>query len=211
MFQPGEVRRADVEHFALLHKDFHRLPDLVEWRAAVDVVHLIEVDVVGLQSTQRSFARVPDVPRRQERVVGPVAHRAVELGGDDHLLAPAATLRKPSADDLLGESLALLPAVDVGGVEEVETGVECRVHDRVRRRLVGLRTEVHGAEAEAADRQPGASEVRVFHDGESGASEVLASGSRRAKCQSRPRITRMTSADENPRRCSAPATRMRAR
>jgi hypothetical protein len=31
---------------------FHRLPDLVPRRRPVDVVHLVEVDVVGLESTE---------------------------------------------------------------------------------------------------------------------------------------------------------------
>src|SRR5829696_40579 len=42
----GEVAAAHVEHFALLYEDVHRLPDLVPRRVAVDVMHLVEVDVV---------------------------------------------------------------------------------------------------------------------------------------------------------------------
>ena len=53
-------------------------------------------------------------------VVGPVAHVAVDLGRQHDLLAPPAALREPAADDLLGDAFALLPAVDVGGVEEVD-------------------------------------------------------------------------------------------
>src|ERR1700683_2018684 len=161
-------------------------------------MHLVEVDVVGLESPQRAFARVADVPGRKKGVVGPVAHRSVDLCGDDHLLAAAPTLREPSADDLLGDALAFLPSVDVGGVEEVEAGIERRVHDLVRCRLVGLRTEVHGAEAQTADGQTGTTEMRVFHAPESDS-------------QLNPRITREITEEENPRRCSAPATRMYAR
>ena len=102
----GEVRRAHVDHLALLHQDLHRLPDLVEGRAPVDVVHLVEVDVVGLQAPQRPLAGAADVARREERVVGPVAHRAVQLGRDDDLVAPAAALGEPPSDDLLGDALA---------------------------------------------------------------------------------------------------------
>ena len=128
------------------------------------MVHLVEVDVVGLQASQRALAGADDVARREERVVGPVAHRPVELGGDDHLLAAPATLREPAADDLLGPPLPLLPAVDVGGVEEVDALLEGAVHDGVRNVLLGrLGAEVHGAEAEAADGEAGAAQVRVFH------------------------------------------------
>ena len=54
----GEVARADVEDLPLLHQQLHRLPDLVPPRVAVDVVHLIEVDVIGLEPLERRLARV---------------------------------------------------------------------------------------------------------------------------------------------------------
>jgi hypothetical protein len=95
------------------------------------VVHLVQVNMVGLQAPERAFALAPDRQRGQERLVGPVAHAAVELGGDHRLLPAAAAFREPPADDLLGDALTGLPAVDVGGVEEVKPGVMCRVHDRV--------------------------------------------------------------------------------
>ena len=127
----GEVRRADVEDLALLAQDLHRLPDLVPRRGPVDVVHLVEVDVVGLQPPQRRVAGPADVQRGELRVVGPVAHVAVELGREDRTLAPSAALGEPAPDDLLGDALALLPAVDVRGVEEVDAVLVRAVHDRV--------------------------------------------------------------------------------
>src|ERR1039457_5279665 len=148
---------------SLLDQHLHRLPDLVERCAPVDVVHLIEVDVIGLQAPEGSLACVADVARREERVIGPVAHRAVELGRDHHLLATPSTLSEPAADDLFGDALALLPAVDVGGVEEVEARVQRSVHDLVGCRFVGLGAEVHGAEAEATDGESGTAEVCVLH------------------------------------------------
>src|SRR5262249_49946230 len=44
-----EVAASDVEHLALLDEELHRLPDLVPRRIAVDVVHLVKVDAIGLQ------------------------------------------------------------------------------------------------------------------------------------------------------------------
>jgi len=49
---PGEVRRPEVQHLSLLPQDTERLPDLVPRRVPVDVVHLVQVDVVGLQAPQ---------------------------------------------------------------------------------------------------------------------------------------------------------------
>ena len=125
----GKVGRADVEHLALLDEHFHRLPDLLPGCQAVDVVHLVQVNVVGLQALERPFAGLADVQRRKFAMVRPVAHAPVDLGGDDDLLAPPAALGEPAPDDLLGDTLAGLPAVDIGGVEEVDAQFEGLVHD----------------------------------------------------------------------------------
>jgi len=79
-------------------------------------------------AAERSLARADDVERGQERVVGPIAHRAVQLGGDHHLLAALATLREPSTDDLFGPPLPLLPPVHVGCVEVVDAELDGAGH-----------------------------------------------------------------------------------
>ena len=157
----GEVRAADVQHLALGDQQVHRLPDLVPRGVTVDVVHLVEVDVVGLQAPQAVVARLTDVQRRQLRRVRPLVATAVDLGREHGLLPPATALREPPADDLLG----LGAAVDVGGVEEVHARLERRVHQLVARRLVGVGAEVHRAEAQGADAEAGAAEEAVIHAG----------------------------------------------
>src|SRR3712207_8178660 len=54
---------------------------LVPRRGRVDVVELVEVDPVGLHPAQRGLARADQVAGGEERVVRPVAHGAVHLGG----------------------------------------------------------------------------------------------------------------------------------
>src|SRR5262249_34420828 len=54
----GEVAAADVDHLALAHQLLHRLPDFVPRRAAIDVMHLVEVDAVGLEAAQALLAGV---------------------------------------------------------------------------------------------------------------------------------------------------------
>src|SRR6202042_1624098 len=76
---PREVRRPDVDDLALGAQDLHGLPDLVPRRAAVHVMHLVQVDVVGPQPPQRVLAGPADVQRGQETVVGPVSLAAVQL------------------------------------------------------------------------------------------------------------------------------------
>ena len=162
----GEVRRADVEDLALGPQHLHGLPDFVPARAPVDVMHLVEVDVVGLQPLQAGVAGPTDVQRRELAVVRPVAHVAVELGGHDHLLAAATALGEPASDDLLGGAPALGAAVDVGRVEKVDSGLQSRVHDGKRGRLIGFGPEIHGAQADAADVEAGAAEVGELHGSE---------------------------------------------
>ncbi len=126
-------------------------------------MHLVEVDVIGLQTPQARVARGADVARREPAVVRPVGHRAEHLRGEHDLLAPLATLREPRADDLLGAARALRSAVAVRGVEEVDAELERAIHDRVRVGLGRQRPEVHRAEADRADTECGAAETSVFH------------------------------------------------
>ncbi|KAG1432787.1 hypothetical protein G6F57_022699 [Rhizopus arrhizus] len=97
----SEVAAADVQHLALLDQQFHRLPDLVPGRVPVDVMHLVQVDVVGLQAAQAILARFPDVVCGQPAVIGPQPHGLVALGGQHDAVAPRAVLRQPAPDDFL--------------------------------------------------------------------------------------------------------------
>jgi hypothetical protein len=73
----------------------------------------------------RSPARSPPLA-----LVGPAAHLAIDLGGDDCPLPPAAAAGEPVADD--GFRLAWLAAVAVGGVEEGDPLLMGNVHVRWR-------------------------------------------------------------------------------
>ena len=57
----GEVGRADVQDLALLHQQLEGLPDFVQRHAAVDVMHLIQIDVVRVQPAQAGIAGRADV------------------------------------------------------------------------------------------------------------------------------------------------------
>ncbi len=54
-------------------------------------MHLIEIDVVGLEPSEAPFTRLPDplTPAAPHRGIA-LIHGHAELGGDDHLLASAA-------------------------------------------------------------------------------------------------------------------------
>ena len=93
----------------------------------------------------------------------PAPHFAVDLGGNDGPLPPAATPGEPVADD--GFRLARLAAVAVGGVEEVDPRLMGVVHDGVRVFLGGSGPEVHRAETKSGDLKAGTAEISEVHSG----------------------------------------------
>jgi len=110
-----------------------------------------------------SLARLADMQRREARLVRPIAHGAVHLGRKNDPRAAATTLREPATDDLLRHPLTQLPTVDIGSVNEVDAAIEGLVHDAKRVGLARRSAEVHGAQAETADFERGATEPAVFH------------------------------------------------
>ena len=89
----------------------------------------------------------------------PRRHGEAALRGEDHVVAPTAVERL--GDDLL----ALAGRVDVGGVDEVDAGVEGAVDDGDAVVVVPVAelAEHHGAEAQARDLHPGVAEGAVGH------------------------------------------------
>ena len=150
---------ADVADLALVDEVAERRQRLLDVGARVGAVDLVEVDPVGAQPPQRVLDRADDPAARVALPVGVLAHRVVELRGEDDVVAPAAGERL--ADDLLGLALP----VDVGGVDEVDPGVQRRVDDPDRLVVVGVapRAEHHRAEAELADRHAGATQLAMLH------------------------------------------------
>ena len=93
-----------------------RLHRLLDRRLRVGAVALVEVDVVGPQPVERGVELLVDLLAR-EPAVG-LGHREVDLGGEDVVLADEVR------EDLAPGRLGGPHAVDVGGVEEVDPGVE---------------------------------------------------------------------------------------
>ncbi len=158
-----EVRGSDVEDLALRTQDLHRLPDLVERRVPVDVVHLIQVDVVGLQPLKRRIARPPDVQRGKSGVVGPVTLRAVHLRREDRTLPTTAALGEPAPQHVLDPFAPDLESVHVGRVDQVDAVLVRAVHDREGLRLRGDGTEAVGLDPQSAHEEARTAKVRVFH------------------------------------------------
>ena len=88
-------------------------------------VELVKVNVVGLQASQGLVHRAADVDGRQLRVVRQLAHLAEDLGGHHHAVARHLQV----AQRLAGDALRQAAGIDVGGVHEVDAGIEHGIQD----------------------------------------------------------------------------------
>ena len=115
-------------------------------------MYLIEVDVIGSQTSERVLDRAHDPLARTAAVVGLVVHRHEELRGQDDIVAAAL---ERLADDLFG----CATGVDVGRVDKVDACVERMVDDadRVGTIVIAPGPEHHRAQAQRADRHAGPS------------------------------------------------------
>jgi len=115
-----------------------------------------EVDAVGPKPRERALERAPRVSRGPAWVVAVAGARA-ELGREHDAIAAAG---QRVADHPLAGAVA---AVDVGGVEERDPGVERGVDDGARAREVEPPAEVVATEADRGDAEVGTPETVLPH------------------------------------------------
>ena len=162
---PGKhARRADVARLAGPHDVVQRLEGLLDRGVRIEPVDLIEIDVIGPEAPQRGVDGVEQVLPGQAAVVRSVAHRKERLRGDHHLIARREVGQRAS-HDLFTDAAG----IHVGGVEEVDAGVERTLDERAAGGLGQYpaaprrRSEGHRAQAEARDPQPGPTEIHMVH------------------------------------------------
>ncbi len=124
--------------------------------------------MVEAQPLEACLDAVHDVAARRAAIVGARAHAAMHLGRDHHVRALDAQAPQRLAGELLGAALG----IDVGGVDEVDAGLERAADDAVDLLLAQLAdrlpharlpAEGHRAEAQLRDEQPAATELVVTH------------------------------------------------
>ena len=122
-------------------------------------VDLVQVDVVDAEPAQAVVAGGHDPAARVSLRVRVLTHLAVHLRGEHHLVP--LRLCQRLADDLLG----LTEGVHVGGVDEVDAGIDGGMDDADGVVVVRVAegSEHHRPEAEGADLEAGPSEGAVFH------------------------------------------------
>jgi len=123
----AQVRASNLSDLARVDEFAKRAQRVGDGHRVVGVVQLIEVEVIGAETPQRVLARALHVRRARPEVR--VVDRHAELARDDRLITPGA---EGDAEHRFG----LGGAVDVGGVEEGDPGVQCGEHDVRRARLV---------------------------------------------------------------------------
>ena len=152
----GGLRGADRADLAAADQVGQRGEGFLDVGAGIGAVKLVEVDVVGPQATQRVLHGDNDPPPRGALVTGVLPDRAAELGGE-HNLVPAPF--QGLANDVLGV------AVGVGGVDEVDAGVQRPADDagRILRGIAHDGGEHQGAQGVGADLDAGPAEGAVLH------------------------------------------------
>src|SRR5882724_12235290 len=84
-----ERRRPDRAHLSRADEVRQRRQRLVEVGVQIRTVHLVEVDVVDVESPQAVLDRLLDPPRRATAPVRLLAYGPAELRGEHDLVAPA--------------------------------------------------------------------------------------------------------------------------
>ncbi len=119
---------------------------------AVGPVELIKIDVIGPEPLEAGVHRLADSFRRDRFAVADVRTAgAGDLGGNDHIVAPAAR-RQPIADNALGVAVGLgrkrRGRVEFGRIDEVDAPVEGIVELFVGLDRRVLRAPCHRPEAD---------------------------------------------------------------
>jgi hypothetical protein len=111
----------------------------LEVSVPVGPMHLVKVDVLGVESAQARLERTSEVATRVAGPAGAFREGEMALRGEDDVFPSPL---KGRTHDLLG----LSGRVHVGGVEEVDAVVECPVDEADTLVVVGVarRTEHHG-------------------------------------------------------------------
>src|SRR5580704_2588283 len=77
-----EIGAGDVADFAALHQRVQSLDGFFNWRLRVESVHVVDVDIVGVEAAQAGLAGLDHVMAGGAEIVGSVAHSERGLSGN---------------------------------------------------------------------------------------------------------------------------------
>src|SRR4051794_29441479 len=157
---------AEVADLAAADGRVQRLEGLLDRRAGVPAVDLVQVDVVGAEPPEAVVELPQDRLAGEPRAVGAGVHPAVHLGGQDDVVAVGEVADRPAGDLLAGAV-----GVDVRGVEEGDPAGQGLLDEPAAVLLaegpgvvapVRL-AEAHHAETDAGHLETGVAQTRVLH------------------------------------------------
>jgi len=155
----GESAGAEIANFAGAHEIVEGAQGLVDSYFRAGPVHLIDVDVVGLQAFEAGFALFDDMAATAAGGVWiVVVHSAMDFGREDDAATAAVAFQ-----GLAGNLFAAAATVDVCRVQEVETCVQRPVDNVICVFRRGSSAEVHAAQAKGADFHAGPTKITVLH------------------------------------------------
>ncbi len=155
----GEGRRPNGPDLPLVDEVGESAESVVDVAGRIGPVNLVQVDPLGPQPSQARLDFTGDPTARVARHVGISPHGGVHLGGQYHPVAPTPGQRL--AHDLLG----LTRRIDIGGVHEIDAGVQRGVDDADAVVMVGVapRAEHHRPQAQRGHPHAGVTQrVRSF-------------------------------------------------
>ena len=133
-------------------------------------MHLIKVNDLGLQSSQRTFELPPDlycsirfrlpVGLRSESIL---QEWGIDLCCQNDRVTPSATLGKPTTQNLLYNPISVLITINISGVEEVNTKLQRPIHDGKTVFFTGHCSKVHCSKTQVTDQCPVFSQTLVFN------------------------------------------------
>ena len=107
---------------SLVDERRHGFESLVDWRAVIGRVQIVDVEVVGLQPLQAFIDSAQNGLARESLLVSRVAHLEPHFAGEHNLVAltPSGRFQQRFGDAVL---------VHVGGVDEINAGFETAIDD----------------------------------------------------------------------------------
>src|ERR1700739_5022946 len=121
----GKIGAGDVADFAAANEGVERFESFFDGSELVEAVHVVDVDVIGVEAAEAGFGGADDVIAGGTGVVWPLAETKRGFGGNEKILALAVD---GLAEDFLGEAVG----INIGSVEEIDASFETDINQALR-------------------------------------------------------------------------------
>src|SRR6266581_5418758 len=141
-------REPEIAHLALLDELGHRAHGVLDRGIGIHAMLIVEIDDLDAETAQARLAALPDVlGLAVDAAIAPVlATDVAELGGEDHLVAPA-------TDGTCDQLLVASHPVHVGSIEKGDAELQRPLDCRNRLVFVAATVEIRHAHAAQAHRR----------------------------------------------------------